>query len=100
MLCYAGGSTGGSGNQGSGGESGGSGRSVPGQNTILVSPQDRDAIERVSYKSILNIMKRNCVCAIVIIFMVYLTPTRVSYIDICPMNFSGEDSVYGITIVH
>ncbi|XP_071533440.1 UV excision repair protein RAD23 homolog A-like isoform X2 [Panulirus ornatus] len=43
-----GGSTGGSGNQGSGGGGGGgSGRAVPGQNAILVSPQDRDAIERL-----------------------------------------------------
>lgn len=47
-------STGGSGNQGSGGGSSGgggsggvSGRAVPGQNAILVSPQDRDAIERL-----------------------------------------------------
>lgn len=43
-----GGSTGGSGNQGSGGGGGGgSGHAVPGQNAILVSPQDRDAIERL-----------------------------------------------------
>lgn len=50
-FCNTGGSTGGSGNQGSGGGGGGgSGRAVPGQNAILVSPQDRDAIERVSWK--------------------------------------------------
>jgi len=36
------------GNTGSGGGSGGqSGRAVPGQNAIMVSPQDRDAIERL-----------------------------------------------------
>lgn len=40
--------TGSGGNTGSGGGSGGgSGRAVPGQNAIMVSPQDRDAIERL-----------------------------------------------------
>lgn len=43
----AGSGSGGNTGSGGGGGGGGSGRAVPGQNAIMVSPQDRDAIERL-----------------------------------------------------